>query len=108
MGSAEKCGVFSAILQGWNDDSVMGKAILDVCDYHVAKLGKQDCEFEPYPYNIFPVELLALRAVRSKERLGTPDVAHPLLNSPLYADFHAGPLEYDDLLRIVLVELRQA
>lgn len=77
---------YQGILDCWTDGD-LSEAIELSCDYHVqASRDTVDGgvgDFARYPFNILPVEIWALRAVRRALGQATPDVRHPLLAPPL-------------------------
>lgn len=79
--NAPELGAYSAILEYWNDESQLAHAISLACDYHLeqALTQKGYPEFAMSPYNLLPIEYLALRRMRSAFSLETPAPAHPLL-----------------------------
>lgn len=78
-------GVYQSILAGWHDDAALSRALSDACDYHL----EQTLDRSPYPefvwppYMLFPVDILVVGEIRRRLGLTTPQVDHPLLNTPL-------------------------
>jgi len=72
-----------------------------VCDYHCQQCfdspGEQ-ADFVWFPYNVFPVEILAIQRVRKDLGLSVPLIVHPLLDSPLVQVPSTPPLVQDALL----------
>ncbi len=88
----------------------MVKAIEAACHYHCARSFEDPNgypEFAWEPYNVFPVDILAIRRVRDDLGLGTPDVHHPLLDSLLNKVPVKPPEIQDDILKIVRTRASQ-
>jgi hypothetical protein len=77
-------GVYQQVLDAWHDEGRLAQALGQACDYHIRQARRQDAtEFEYFPHTVFPSEVLAVRRVRQDLGLSTPDVNHPLLDTPL-------------------------
>jgi len=79
-------GVFQELLEAWNHDRDFASALIKACDYHVERSvdGKiAHAEFVRIPYNVFPVDILAIKRIRDEAGLSWPTVQHPLLNTPM-------------------------
>lgn len=79
-------GPYSRLLQSWDATSAFAGGLVEVLDYHVERhKDKGDSiigEFSRYPFNILPVEIWAIQAVRRREGRDMPSVQHPLLEPP--------------------------
>lgn len=55
------------------------------CDYHLAQSvdAQEHRQFVWAPYDLFPVDILAIARVREKQGLPMPEVDHPLMQTPL-------------------------
>lgn len=83
-------GIYSTVVDDWEAD--IGEHISKLCDYHLENSKQHENgypEFEWAPYQIFPVEIVALSAVRNRLKLKTTWPTHPLLSTPL-ADVKLG------------------
>jgi hypothetical protein len=64
---------------------LFAQAIEAVCDYHCENMEDKggdddwDPEFDLPPFDLIPWEILAIRQVRSRLGLATPEPKHPLL-----------------------------
>lgn len=105
-------GVFQGVLDAWHDESALGDALRQACDYHL----EQTLERSPYPefvwipYRVFPADILAIEAVRRDLGLSTPAIDHPLMATPLakVPPPESRPrMEPDPLLEEVLVRAKQ-
>ena len=79
---APELGVYGDIIRCWDDD---GQRLVDgichACDYHLEQALAQAGypEFAMSPYDLLPIDYLALRRVRDTIGLNTPLPEHPLL-----------------------------
>jgi hypothetical protein len=79
-------GVYQEILDAWHDEGALAKAMTAVCDYHCVRAFDDPDGFPEFawePYNVFPVDILAIQRVRRDLGLKTPTIEHPLLDTPL-------------------------
>ena len=79
---------YRPVLEAWTQSPErFGEAVKGACDYHLRRIEDPTDEDFPefyYPlYDVFPAEILAIRRVRKRVGLETPDVNHPLLRTPL-------------------------
>jgi hypothetical protein len=78
--------VYDNVFASWEDEPLLSKALYNICDYHVEHSveGKHaHAEFVVPPYNLFPIDILAIKRVREDLKLSWPSVSHPLLETPL-------------------------
>jgi hypothetical protein len=85
---------YERIVATWEEPPALHEAILLACDHHLddammAMSGKGYPEFGTTPYDVFPVELLALSRVRSVLGLMPIAFEHPLLSTHLAAPVRA-------------------
>ncbi|TKD03380.1 hypothetical protein [Polyangium fumosum] len=80
-----RIGVYRSVLDTWNDGQGFVTALLNACDYHLDEAVYSDAnkEFLTSPYDLFPVDILAIAAVRAKQGLPMPELDHPLMQTPL-------------------------
>lgn len=82
-----QCGVYEGLFKNWDDEEKLSASILEACDYHLSRTEENPAtdydipEFEMRPYNVLPVEILALRVLRRNLGISTPWPDHPLLSS---------------------------
>lgn len=79
-------GVYSQVIEAWDDPTKLGNALVNLCDYHCQQMDgdifKWYPEFQYPPFKLVPVEILAIRKLREQLGLATPEVKHPLLELP--------------------------
>ena len=81
-----KLGPYKKVIEGWDDDAALSKALLKACDYHCTRTDsddEDDPEFWQSPFEVFPAEILAIQRVREEQTGRAVRVDHPLMNSPL-------------------------
>ena len=78
-------GVYQRVLDTWSNPAELRAALGGACDYHLSQSwsGKGAPEFAHSPYQMFPVDILAIARVRRDLGLEMPTVDHPLLSTPL-------------------------
>lgn len=89
--SSADVNVYQAVADAWQDPVAIESALQAVCDYHCThmsytkKKAKNDwkLEFSVAPFELMPVDVLAIYAVRERLGLQTPIVDHPLTKLPL-------------------------
>jgi hypothetical protein len=105
--TARNMGPFSRILVSWRGDT-LSDSVVAVCDYHCQNMmdsgGGDNEEFKYPPFDLFPVEVLAISKVRTDAGIVDRAVEHPLLRTPL-ADPEKIPVPSDD---DTLQQVRQA
>lgn len=79
-------GVYSQVLDAWDDFPRLEKALGSICDYHCQQMDgdifKWYPEFERPPFKLVPIEILAIRRIREQLGLPMPEIQHPLLELP--------------------------
>jgi hypothetical protein len=80
-----KLGPYENILSRWDQPEKLGEAIASACDYHCQRMSDSTLghEFHVQPFDLYPVEILAIYKVRERLGLETPIVDHPLMSTPL-------------------------
>jgi len=82
-----KLGPYAAVLENWDDAVQLEPALFNVCDYHCQSMedddGDWDPEFDLSPFDLIPVEVLAILNVRKKMGHTNPQISHPLMQTPL-------------------------
>lgn len=78
-------GIYQRVFDGWSDDDALRVAIREMCDYHLEQSFDSHGypEFTETPYELFPIDVLALEVIRKQMGLSTPRPDHPLLATPL-------------------------
>lgn len=98
-------GIYLKFFEYWEDEAALANSIWDACDHHMRK--SQDsaddiADFFLRPYDLLPVELLALKTLRGHLGLATPWPDHPLLGTPFVRNLPAEfPPSGDELIRQV-------
>lgn len=76
-----KC--YQKVASSWGDVIRLADAVRQCCDFHCDNISesKSDsvAEFQGPPYDLIPIEIMALYSVRSHFGLSNPVVNHPLL-----------------------------
>src|SRR6185437_2033292 len=82
-----KLGPYAAVLENWDDAVQLEPALFNICDYHCQNMeddgGDWDPEFDLSPFDLIPVEVLAILNVRKKMGHTNPQISHPLMQTPL-------------------------
>jgi hypothetical protein len=90
--------VYTDIIENWDGEKFL-ESLTNVCDYHCQNMedasGEGNAEFKYPPFDIFPIEVLAIFKVRARYELGMPKINHPLLKTPL-ATLAQIPMPSDD------------
>ena len=78
-------GVYQRVLDAWANPDELRPALSEACDYHLSQswTARGYPEFVDSPYQMFPVDMLAIATVRRALGLEMPRVEHPLLATPL-------------------------
>ncbi|HMP58612.1 MAG TPA: hypothetical protein PKD86_04600 [Gemmatales bacterium] len=108
---ANPLGWYQQIFDAWHEPQQLRSALLDICDYHCQQALDQDvsAQFGYHPYNIFPVEIMALLRIRKELGLPTPDFEHKLITgNPLLHPPATLPDVQDDLLDRLVAYVRDA
>jgi hypothetical protein len=83
-----KLHVYGKVLEAWDDDAALGKALLRACEYHCRRMAHTrswTAEFNRTPLDLLPVEIFAVNALRSAMGRSPVEVDHPLMR-------HIGPI----------------
>ena len=99
-------GVYGKVLDAWDSPKDFAKALLDACDFHVQQARGEDGEFCHMPYDLAPFEILAVQRVRRDLGLPTPEIDHPLLQTPLARPPEQPPEFHDELLDKIIAKAR--
>src|SRR5205807_776375 len=102
--SSRDLGSYSSILRNW-DGEKFSDSLAEVCDYHCRNMedigGDWNAEFKYSPFDVMPIEILAIVKVRASFGLGQPEINHPLLSTPLGKLEHVPVPSEDDTRRQV-------
>ncbi|MFJ4259075.1 hypothetical protein ACIP01_19235 [Pseudomonas monteilii] len=76
-------GVYQGVVDRWTDEQRFGGALREVCRYHLTNIEDQgadwDPEFKHPPFDLLPLEVVAILKVRQKLGLFSPDIEHELI-----------------------------
>jgi hypothetical protein len=102
-------GAYSKLFASWESEAAFASALVDVCDFHLASVNVPEWygAFERGGYRVFPVEILAIAAVRERLGLPMPKVKHSLLATPLATPPPAtpcGPAPQDELVQRIVAK----
>mgnify|MGYP005727212333 CR=1 FL=1 len=100
-------GEYAEILANWNDEKALHDAILRAADARCDRSLDEDSELSWFLPSVIPAEFWLLQAVRARKGLNTPQVDHPLFNSPLAESPSACPVISNELLARVVSACRQ-
>lgn len=105
-------GRYQEVIDGWVSGSGLESALGDLCDYHLEQTRDSEPlpEFIHPPYQLFPVEVIAISRTRTSLGLSTPTVSHPLLSTPLGAPPvrpNISVLEEDQVLQQLVSRARE-
>jgi hypothetical protein len=101
-------GNYQQLIDSWQDRKAFPQALLNACDYHCLQCfddAAMKHDFVWPPYDIFPVEILAIQRIRRDLSLPVPDIHHPLLESPLMHVPEIPPPVHDELLERLKVRI---
>ena len=96
--AAAEQGPYRPIFDHWNDEDGLASAIEAICAVHCDQYLNEVGVFSHFPKSVIPAEVLALHQIRTQLGLTTPDIDHPLLDSP-FADVPIATNAPDDLLK---------
>jgi hypothetical protein len=81
--SREDLGVYSRVLEHWDDDHEVARRLAGACDYHLLNTESTrdwDAEFKYPPFDLIPIEVFAVNRLRQQMGLRAVTVEHPLLD----------------------------
>lgn len=83
--TSRSLGPYDGIFANWDAPTRLAGPLTEVCDYHCEKMIDKglDEEFDIQPFDLYPVEILAIYRVREKLGLETPGIVHPVLSTRL-------------------------
>lgn len=80
-------GPYSGVIENWDDVIAMKSLLFQLCDYHCKNMDDRDSDWDPEfkhsPFDLVPVEIMALINIRKRIGLTTPTVDHLLMKTPL-------------------------
>jgi hypothetical protein len=91
---------YEDLLIHWQEPARFLIALRGACDYHVKRSVDRggDPEFIWAPYDVFPVEILAIKRIRACQALPMPKIDHPIMDTPLASVPHRRMNFHDELL----------
>lgn len=102
-------GRYQQLIDNWQDAQAFHQSLLDACAYHCEQCfedADMKHDFGWPPYDIFPVEILAIQRIRHDLGLPVLTIRHPLLESPLIHIPDMPPPVHDDFLDRVKAGIR--
>lgn len=98
---------YRQVFDHWHSPSDLGNALLDLCDLHCEEAVDNGgaAAYAFHPYNVFPVEIMAVLRIRRLLGLETPEISHQLLQTPLVTP-PPPPVVDDDLLNRAIHRFR--
>jgi hypothetical protein len=97
-------GVYQQVIDCWADVRGLAKALEKVCDYHMGNIddagGTWDPEFKHPPFDLLPLEVVAILTVRQRLGLALPDISHPLVSAETTAVEHIALQPNDVVLSV--------
>ena len=107
---ADPLGPYQPLIDAWDDEDEFAEALVQACDYHCQESFDRAKGYPPFvwgPYDVYPVEILAIQRVRRDLGLPTPEIDHPLLASALCHPPETPPEVRDPLLEDVAARLKE-
>ena len=88
---------------GWEDPREVALGLADICEYRLAEMDAPNkiAEFFALFARVFPAEIHAVLSCRRRLGLETPEIAHPLMETPL-ASVPLGRPRFDPSSDVVL------
>lgn len=98
-------GLYEDLLNAWESEQRFAKTLLAACDYHIEQAfddsQKDTQDFFYALYDLFPLEILAIRRIRRDQGLPMPQLDHPLMQTKLADPPESMPKIDDALLQQV-------
>ncbi|MEZ2661042.1 hypothetical protein ACBP89_23910 [Aneurinibacillus aneurinilyticus] len=98
--------VYQKLMRSWNDTNNFGEHLYELCDFHIYSLSDTPHKLsEILSFDCIPYDYYCIRLIREKEGLATPNIEHPLLQTPLAEipkDKPGYKLDEDEVLQFVI------
>ncbi|MFT9820960.1 hypothetical protein [Lysinibacillus sp. NPDC056185] len=76
--------VYQRLMHSWNDTNNFGEHLYELCDFHIYSLSDTPHKLsEILSFDCIPYDYYCIQLIREKEGLYTPNIEHPLLQTPL-------------------------
>lgn len=78
--------VYQKLMRNWNDTNTnnFGEHLYELCDFHIYSLSDTPYKLsEILSFDCIPYDYYCIQFIREKEGLATPNIEHPLLQTPL-------------------------
>lgn len=75
-------GVYGPVMEAWENAAALCGALHDLCEFHCDRMGTSNARYNEFmlsPFDLVPVEIIALYQVRKELGLQTPAIRHPIL-----------------------------
>lgn len=103
-----RLGPYQEVLMHWQGDGrVFGQRLAELLDLHLEGTQGAGAPFDDMACKLYPVEALAVRAVRDWLELPTPKIDHPLMHTNLGQMQPSRPWPQDELVARLERELRR-
>ncbi|WP_285400382.1 hypothetical protein [Lysinibacillus sp. fls2-241-R2A-57] len=98
--------IYQKLMRSWNDTNNFGEYLYELCDFHIYSLSDTpDKSSEILSFDCIPYDYYCIQLLREKEGLVTPNIEHPLLQTPLAEipkDRPGYKLDEDEVLQFVI------
>ena len=98
--------VYHKLMSSWNDANHFGEHLYELCDFHIYSLSDTPYKLsEILSFDCIPYDYYCIQLIREKEGLATPNIEHPLLQTPLAEipkDKPGYKLDEDEILQFVI------
>jgi hypothetical protein len=104
--------IYAELLRIWNavDMPDFVRAMQDAAEFHVSRSREStdsvEYEFDDYFTRVFPVELLMIQSLRSRDNLPAIEIGHPLIDGPWATIAQLPSIPADPLLKAVESRLK--
>jgi hypothetical protein len=93
-------GSYSGVVRNWDSD-LFADSLVEACNYHCRNMEDvvhaSNAEFRYPPFDVMPIEILAILKVRATAGFKVPQINHPLLNTP-FGKLEQMPVPIEDEL----------
>ena len=101
-----KLHVYRQVLDAWDDDAKLARAMENACDYHCRRMQHTrswTAEFNRTPLDLLPLEVFAMNSLRTAMGKAAVEVKHPLMDRIGPIGLATPPQELMDTLYHVLL-----
>jgi len=98
--------VYQKLMRNWNDTNHFGEHLYELCNFHIYSLSDTPHKLsEILSFDCIPYDYYCIQFIREKEGLATPNIEHPLLQTPLAEipkDKPGYNIDDDEILQFVI------